>query len=152
MSVKGSNKGKDACRIISGRDDGILKNESHLTLQAITWKGVFSEMSVRFVYTGIRVKDIDESVKFYTKGLDMKVVGRARVEMTRGEWAQLKSRTSAQLLELNWYGRDSPFYSKYRGGNELDHLCFAVDSMETALKKLEALGGKKIGGPYLTDG
>ena len=109
-------------------------------------------MNFRFVYTGIRVKDMDESVMFYTKGLGMKVVGRAHVDMTRGEWAQLKSRTSAQLLELNWYGKDSPFYSKYRKGSELDHLCFTVDSLETALKKLEALGGKKIGGPYVTDG
>ena len=34
------------------------------------------------------MKDLDESVRFYTEVLGMKLVGRARVESTRGEWAQ----------------------------------------------------------------
>jgi len=42
-------------------------------------------MKFKMVYTGIRVKDMDESVRFYSEVLGMKLVGRARVKATRGE-------------------------------------------------------------------
>jgi lactoylglutathione lyase len=106
----------------------------------------------RMVYTGIRVKDMDESVRFYTQVLGMKLVGRARVKSTRGEWAQLQSEGSEQLLELNWYAPDSPFYTGWRHGAEMDHLCFAVDDLEGALKELAAQGVERIGGPYFAGG
>ena len=109
-------------------------------------------MKFKMVYTGIRVKDMDESVRFYTRVLGMKLVGRARVKATRGEWAQLKSEGSQQLLELNWYSTKSPFYAKWRRGVEMDHLCFAVDDLDRALKELEERGIKRLGGPYFTDG
>ncbi len=109
-------------------------------------------MKFRMVYTGIRVKNMDESVRFYTEVLGMKLVGRARVESTRGEWVQLRSEGSGQLLELNWYAPDSPFYTEWRHGTEMDHLCFRVDDLDEAVKVLEAEGAKRLGGPYLTPG
>ncbi len=109
-------------------------------------------MKFRMVYTGIRVKDMDESVRFYAEVLGMKLVGRARVESTRGEWAQLRSEGSGQLLELNWYATDSPFYTEWRHGTEMDHLCFAVDDLEGALKELTTRGVERLGGPYFADG
>ncbi|NNN18183.1 MAG: VOC family protein [Thermoplasmata archaeon] len=109
-------------------------------------------MKFKMVYTGIRVKDMDESVRFYTGILGMKLVGRARGRATRGEWAQLRSEGSQQLLELNWYSPESPFYTPWRRGVELDHLCFAVDDLDRALKELEARGIKRSGGPYFTGG
>ena len=56
----------------------------------------------KFEYTGIRVKDMDESISFYTDVLGMKLVGRGSTEATKGVWAQLKSEGSKHLLELNW--------------------------------------------------
>ena len=39
-----------------------------------------------FIYTGIRVKDMDESIAFYTKTLNMTVAEkRERTELTEGE-------------------------------------------------------------------
>ncbi len=84
-----------------------------------------------FIYTGIRVKDMDESIAFYTRVLNMTVAEkRERTEPTKGEVITLKSRHSGQLLELNWYAGDSPYCSEYRNGEELGHLAFEVDNLE----------------------
>ena len=77
-----------------------------------------------FRYTGIRVRDLDRSVAFYTKVLGMQVTWRMRIRETGGAIAVLKSPRGSQRLELNWYpprGR----YRVYRQGDELDHLAFA---------------------------
>ena len=59
-----------------------------------------------------------------------------------------RSEGSGQLLELNWYAPDSPFYTEWCHGTEMDHLCFAVDDLEGALKELTAKGVERLGGPY----
>lgn len=38
--------------------------------------------------------------------------------------------------ELNWYPKRSKFYSKYKRGDEHDHLAFGVGDVNAALKKL----------------
>src|SRR2546426_10542380 len=78
-----------------------------------------------FRYTGIRVRDLDLSIAFYTTVLGMRVTWRMKIRETGGEIAVLKSPHGSQRLELNWYpprGR----YRAYRRGGELDHLAFAV--------------------------
>lgn len=109
-------------------------------------------MKCRMVYTGIRVKDLDRSVRFYTRALGMKLRGRAKNRAVRGEWAQLESPGTHQLLELNWYSPRSPFYSPWKVGVEMDHLCFRVDDLEGALQMVEEMGAKRLGGPYHTPG
>ncbi len=104
------------------------------------------------VYTGIRVKDMDRSVRFYTGALGMKLRGRAKNRSVKGEWAQLESPRTHQLLELNWYSAKSPFHAPWRHGVELDHLCFRVDDVDRAAKVLEAAGARRLGGPYSTPG
>ena len=45
-------------------------------------------MEVKFAYVGIRVKDIEETVRFYTKLLGMKETGRNGIEFERrGTWS-----------------------------------------------------------------
>lgn len=53
-----------------------------------------------------------------------------------GKYVALRNPGSSQELELNWYPRRSKFYSKYRKGDELDHLAFGVGNVEAALAKL----------------
>src|SRR5256712_1848583 len=70
-----------------------------------------------FRYTGIRVRDLDRSIAFYTKVLGMQVTWRMRIRETGGAIAVLKSPRGSQRLELNWYpprGR----YRVYRQGDE----------------------------------
>lgn len=109
-------------------------------------------MKARMIYTGIRVKDMDDSIRFYTQALGLKLTGRGTNPEIKGEWAQLRSPGSQQLLELNWYAPESPLYRPWSGGVELDHLCFRVDELDAALKELDSWGAKRLGGPYDTPG
>lgn len=86
-----------------------------------------------FRYTGIRVRDLERSIGFYTNVLGMRVTWRMKIRETGGEIAVLKSPRGKQRLELNWYpprGR----YRRYRQGDELDHLAFAVPDVDACLR------------------
>lgn len=86
-----------------------------------------------FRYTGIRVRDLDRSIDFYTRVLGMVLVWRMKIRETGGAIAILKSPRGSQRLELNWYppkGR----YRRYRLGDELDHLAFSVPDVDVFLR------------------
>ena len=57
-----------------------------------------------------------------------------------GRYVALRSTGSSQELELNWYPSKSKYYSKYRRGDEMDHLAFGVGNVKAALKKLISEG------------
>lgn len=96
-------------------------------------------MKIRFRYTGIRVRDLERSVRFYTRVLGMKETGRGTMPHG-GRYVNLGSPGSAQRLELNWYSPGSRFYSRYRNGDELDHLSVTVDDVGKAFKELVRKG------------
>src|SRR5271169_3010188 len=72
-------------------------------------------------YTGIRVRDLERSRKFYVEGLGLRSAGNGRMA-AGGQWEELKDPQSGAVLELNFYPDDPP----YREGDELDHLGFRV--------------------------
>jgi len=100
-------------------------------------------MPPRMIYTGIRVKDMDQSIAFYTEILGMKLVEeRQKTPPTEGEVATLKSPDSGQLLELNWYKEGSRFGTPYTNGSEVDHLAFDVENLDEWISALERKGVK----------
>jgi lactoylglutathione lyase len=106
-------------------------------------------MNFRFIYTGIRVKNMDESIRFYTEVLGMEIAEkRERLEPTKGEAITLKTPDSNQLLELNFYESDSPFYAPYENGEDLDHLAFDVENLEGAISDLRKKGVDIVVEPY----
>jgi len=76
-------------------------------------------MTMRFTYTGIEVRDLDQSIAFYRDVLGMEYAGRGKIEATGGEVAAFKAKGSEHVLEMNWYPD-----TKYHEGSELDHLAF----------------------------
>lgn len=97
-------------------------------------------MKISFSYTGIRVKDLRESINFYTKVLGMKVVGRSKIAAAKGEVANLVSEDEGFSLELNYYAKSSRFNSRYIVGEGLDHLAFKVDDLESFLEQARRMG------------
>ena len=97
-------------------------------------------MKTTFAYTGIRVKNLEDSVEFYTKILGMKETGRGAVEATKGEVVSLESEEGGQQLELNFYKAGSNFAKSYIAGEEMDHLAFKVDDLDKALREAKDLG------------
>jgi lactoylglutathione lyase len=101
-------------------------------------------MKAQFRYIGIRVTDLERSIGFYTKVLDMQVMGRAKIEQTKGETVSLKSEKDGFTLELNYYAKGSPYNTKYSAGEGLDHLAFQVDNLDRALEEARLAGYKTI--------
>jgi len=97
-------------------------------------------MKTKFVAVGMRVIDLQKTIDFYTKLLDMKIVGRGKLEQTKGEWVELASEENGFTLELNYYKKDSPYHAEYAVGEALDHLTFKVDNLDETLKKAETAG------------
>ena len=96
----------------------------------------------KFTYVGIRVKDLDKSVDFYSRILGMKVTGRCKMDQTKGETVGLES--NGFTLELNYYREESPYYTEYVVGEGLDHLAFNVENLDKALEEARAAGYRVI--------
>ena len=96
-------------------------------------------MQGKFMYVGIRVKDLEKSIDFYTKVLGMKVTGRGKVEKIKGETVGLQSEDGGFTLELNYYEPGSSYAIDYVAGEGLDHLAFKVDDLDKALREAQAL-------------
>jgi lactoylglutathione lyase len=97
-------------------------------------------MKMKFAYTGIRVKDLEKSLDFYTKILGMKVVSRTKIEEAKGEVVSLATEEDGQVLELNYYAQGSKFNAEYQVGEGLDHLAFQVDDLEKATSEADKAG------------
>jgi lactoylglutathione lyase len=97
-------------------------------------------VKAKFTYVGIRVIDLQQSIDFYTKLLDMKVRDRSKIEQTKGEVVSLESKDGGFSLELNYYEKGSPHYAEYVVGEGLDHLAFNVDNLTKALEETRSLG------------
>jgi catechol 2,3-dioxygenase-like lactoylglutathione lyase family enzyme len=97
---------------------------------------------MKFEYIGIRVINMDESIKFYTELLGMKLLDRGKIPTTKGETAALQSPGSQLVLELNYYEDGSPFAMPYEAGEGLDHLGFKVDDLKATLENLRRKGVK----------
>lgn len=101
-------------------------------------------LNSKFTYVGIRVKDVEKSIDFYTKLLGMRVKGRSKMEQTKGETVGLESEEGGFVLELNYYEKDSPYYAEYVAGEALDHLAFNVEDLTKALEQVRATGSRVI--------
>ncbi len=73
-----------------------------------------------------------------------RVKGRSRIEKAKGEVVSLESEGGGFELELNYYEKDSPYYTNYTVGEALDHLAFGVEDLTMALDEARASGYRVI--------
>jgi lactoylglutathione lyase len=90
-------------------------------------------------YFGIRVKDLEQSTKFYTDVVGLKKLRQGRM-YHGGKWVLLEDPRSHQRLELNWYPEDSPYATPYKAGEELDHIGFRVQDPSSTFDKIVSKG------------
>ena len=106
---------------------------------------------MKFRYTGIRVKDLERSLEFYTKTMGMKETERGKME-AGGIFVELKGKDSEQVLELNYYPPGSKYYEPYAEGSELDHLAFWTRDVDKEYERLLANGASKAIEPFSEGG
>lgn len=90
---------------------------------------------MRMLHTMLRVKDLDQTIRFYTEFIGLKETRRAPI----GDEATLVFLTDdagAYELELtyNHDGRD------YELGSQYGHLAFATDDLESVVEDVEKRG------------
>ena len=100
-----------------------------------------------FRYTGIRVRNLQRSLRFYTRVMGMKLNLEGKMEHG-GIWVELKSPHSAQRLELNYYPPGTKYHEKFKTGSEMDHLAFWVKDVDSEYKQLLRKGAKKAVEPF----
>ena len=111
-------------------------------------KGKSNVLGVRFWYTGIRVKDLKESIRFYREALGFQVVLRGKMKVHEGTYVHVRTPTGKQILELNYYPETSKFYEEYVNGSELDHLGFYVSDVRGQYERLVKLGCEPAVEPF----
>jgi catechol 2,3-dioxygenase-like lactoylglutathione lyase family enzyme len=93
-----------------------------------------ASVKVEFVYSGLRVRNLPRSLRFYRK-LGFRIHKRGRMEHG-GLWVHLAFPGAAQRLELNFYPASNRFFEPIRKGTEFDHFGFRVSDVEAWEKEL----------------
>lgn len=94
-------------------------------------------MQFRFAHNNFNVKDLDVSLEFYKKALDLKEVRRITPEDGSFIIVYLSDGVSEHNLELTWL-RD--WNRAYNLGDNEFHLALVVDDFEAAHKRHKEMG------------
>lgn len=98
----------------------------------------------RFVYSGIRVRSLARSLRFY-RAIGFRVVKEGRFSHG-GRWVHLEYPGSAHRLELNYYPKGSPFYEPIRGDAAFDHFGFYSPDPLRWLRRMVRAGATPVVG------
>lgn len=103
---------------------------------------------MKLLHTMIRVKNADESIKFYTELLNMKLDHQKRLEDCTLYF--LNDEEGNVQLELTH--NDETSAEGYNLGSGFGHLAFSVESLDKFSEKLDKLGYKYLYEPFDLNG
>ena len=99
---------------------------------------------MKFLHTMIRVKNIEKSLDFYIKLLDMEITEKRRLDDC---WLYfLTDRESGCQLELTY--NDGTRKDGYEIGTGFGHFAFGIKSMDEFSEKLKKYGYEYLYEPY----
>ena len=102
---------------------------------------------IRFLYAGIRVRNVDRSVRFYRSlGFRIRVDGRME---HGGRFVHLVLPGSPGRIELNYYPKSNRFYEPFRRGTEFDHFGFYVDDVARWIRRARRNGAPIVAPPWV---
>jgi len=102
-----------------------------------------------FVHASIRVSDMDNSIAFYEKFLNMKLLNRREIPENQAEIAFLQDRQAkGALLELTFYQDQKKFIQADYENRLFDHLAFQVENMGKTLDAMRTQGVTITDEPY----
>jgi lactoylglutathione lyase len=103
---------------------------------------------MKFLHTSITVRQMEESLRFYTEVLGLVADGRRAIPENRAEIAFVRDPESGARVELtHWDGKDA-----FEPGEQLDHLAFEVRDLDAFLTRARGLGVRVAKEPYRLSG
>ena len=99
---------------------------------------------MELLHTSITVKDMDESIAFYTKNLGMRLGSRREIKENDAEIAFLEMDGTNHRIELTWWRGKK----EYAEGDQLDHIAFGVTGIEKVVDDLRKSGVEVAKEPY----
>ncbi len=99
---------------------------------------------MKFLHSMIRVKNIDEALKFYKDLLGLNLISKKSLEDC--DLYFLGENENACQIELT-YNFETP-ENGYDNGNAFGHFAFATDNMEEFSKKLISMGYEFLYEPF----
>ena len=100
---------------------------------------------MKFLHAMIRVKDVEKSLEFYQKLLNMTIAKKKRLDDCELIYLEDEEHTAQIEFTVN----DEIPKEGYVNGNAFGHFAFSVDSMEKFTEKLHALGYEYFYEPYV---
>lgn len=96
---------------------------------------------VMFVHTSIRTRNLDKSINFYTKFLELKLQSRRDIPQNNAEIVFLQDPDGkGATLELTFYKNQKKFIQPDYENRLFDHLAFEVESMEKTIAAMHKEG------------
>jgi lactoylglutathione lyase len=103
---------------------------------------------MRFLHTSITVRNMEESLQFYTEVLGLEFERRRTIPENHAEIAFVKDPASGGRVELtHWEGKD-----QFEAGEQLDHLAFEVADLDRFLLKVRTKNVRVAKEPYRLSG
>jgi lactoylglutathione lyase len=103
---------------------------------------------MRFLHTSITVRNMEESLAFYTEMLGLQFERRRTIPENHAEIAFVHDPISGARVELtHWDGKE-----QFDPGEQLDHLAFEVDELDRVLMRMRTKGVRVAKEPYRLSG
>jgi lactoylglutathione lyase len=103
---------------------------------------------MKFLHTSITVRNMEESLAFYTEMLGLQFERRRTIPENHAEIAFVRDPASGARVELtHWEGKDT-----FEPGEQLDHLAFEVDDLDRTLMRLRTKNVRVAKEPYRLSG
>ena len=93
---------------------------------------------ISIAHTAVTVKDMEDSLRFYTQALGLEKVFEIPDPQTGNPWIVYLNVCKGQFIELFYGGtEENPWRPELEGFN---HLCFVVDDINAATQKITDAG------------
>ncbi|MDG6951626.1 MAG: VOC family protein [Nitrososphaerota archaeon] len=99
---------------------------------------------MRLLHTSITVKDMDESIAFYTKHFGMELLSRREIPQNKAEIAFIGLKDTDHRIELTWWKGKKD----YAEGDQLDHIAFGTVDVKAEVERLRKAGVEIAKEPY----
>jgi lactoylglutathione lyase len=102
-----------------------------------------------FIHASIRTSNLQRSIDFYSKFLDMQIVRRLELPQNSAQLVFLQDpKAKGATLELTYYRDQKRFIQADYEERLFDHLAFQVDDMKSTIEAMRKAGITITDEPY----